>query len=175
MNYVEIIGHKHPTVQVSCNGNPEVYAEIHWEGGDPLPVEDQLIADSVDLLRDDIWEAIKAERDRREQEDGTPVAGKWFHSDDASKIKQITLVKLSDMGALPPNLQWKTMDGSFITMTPTIAYGIMTTAALISTKIFAAAEVHRASMMARSDPTFYDFSTGWPPSYQDYVASLSTP
>ena len=67
------------------------------------------------------------------------------------------------MGAgLPAGLQWKTMDGSFITMTPSLAQQIFTGAAASDQAIFAVAEQHRVAMEASPDPAAYDFSTGWP-------------
>lgn len=105
------------------------------------------------------WEAIKAERDRRKA-GGVKVGDKWFHSDDASRIQQLALVM---MGAgLPAGLQWKTMDGSFITMTPALAQQVFTGQVASDQTIFAVAEQHRVAMEASADPASYDFSTGWP-------------
>lgn len=105
------------------------------------------------------WIAIKAERDRRKA-GGVKVGAKWFHSDDASRIQQMGLVI---MGAnLPANLQWKTMDGSFITMTQTLAQQVFTAQASSDQTIFAAAETHRVAVEASADPATYDYSTGWP-------------
>jgi hypothetical protein len=105
------------------------------------------------------WGAIKAERDRRKA-GGVKVGAKWFHSDDASRIQQLALVM---MGAgLPAGLQWKTMDGSFITMTPALAQQVFTGQAASDQTIFAVAEGHRVAMEASADPAAYDHSTGWP-------------
>lgn len=105
------------------------------------------------------WGAIKAERDRRKA-GGVKVGAKWFHSDDASRIQQLALVM---MGAgLPAGLQWKTMDGSFITMTPALAQQVFTGQAASDQAIFAVAEGHRVAMEASADPAAYDHSTGWP-------------
>lgn len=172
MNYIEIIGRKYPGVFVSCTGDPSSYKDIHWEGGDPLPTESQLQAGYLDLLRDDKWEAIKRERDRREEENGTPVGDKWFHSDTASKIKQVALKEAANMNLIPPNLMWKTMDGSFVLMTNQLAMQVFIGAVLKSTEIFAVAEAHRQAMMAMPDPTAYDCTTGWPQTFAEYQASL---
>ena len=105
------------------------------------------------------WESIKAERDRRKA-GGVKIGDKWFHSDDASHIQQLGLVM---MGAnLPAGLQWKTMDGSFITMTPALAQQVFTGQAASEQAIFTVAEQHRVAMEASADPTSYDYSTGWP-------------
>lgn len=105
------------------------------------------------------WGDIKTERDRRKV-GGVKVGDKWFHSDDASRIQQIGLVM---MGAnLPAGLQWKTMDGSFVTMTPQLANQILAAVAASDQAIFAVAEGHRVAMEASADPAAYDYSTGWP-------------
>ena len=108
------------------------------------------------------WSGIKAERDRRKA-GGVKVGSKWFHSDDGSRIQQMGLVM---MGAgIPANLQWKTMDGSFITMTQALAGNVFAATAASDQTVFAAAETHRVAMEASADPASYDYSGGWPKIY----------
>lgn len=109
------------------------------------------------------WDTIKAERDRRKSQGGVKVGTKWFHSDDASRIQQIGLVMMG--ASIPSNLEWKTMDGSFVTMTQTLAGQIFQASAANDMTIFAAAEAHRVAMEASADPASYDFSTGWPKAF----------
>lgn len=105
------------------------------------------------------WEMIKAERERRKA-GGVKVGDKWFHSDDGSRIQQMGLVM---MGAnLPAGLQWKTMDGSFIVMTPALAQQVFTGQAASDQTIFAVAEAHRVAMEASADHAAYDYAHGWP-------------
>lgn len=106
------------------------------------------------------WDAIKAERDRRTEQGGYKVGTKWFHSDQKSRSQQLGLVLLG--ANIPANLQWKTMDGSFVTMTQQLAGQVLAAAAASDQAIFAAAEAHRQAMEASADPAAYDFSTGWP-------------
>jgi len=112
------------------------------------------------------WEAIKAMRDQRKA-GGVKVkvgaANKWFHSDDASRIQQMGLVMMG--ASIPADLQWKTMDGSFIAMTQTVAGAVFAAAAASDQAVFAVAEGHKAAMEASADPSMYDFSTGWPKMY----------
>jgi len=63
------------------------------------------------------------------------------------------------------NLQWKTTDGSFITMTQTLAQQVFGAVAANDQTIFAAAETHRVAMEASADPASYDYSGGWPKIY----------
>ena len=107
------------------------------------------------------WAAIKAERDRRKS-GGVLVSGKWYHSDVDSRIQQLGLVM---MGASVPSVQWKTMDGNFVTMSQTIANGIFQAAAALDMTLFSVAESHRTAMEASADPVAYDFSAGWPTHY----------
>lgn len=111
----------------------------------------------------EIWGKIKSERDRRKVGGVKVKVGtfdKWFHSDDASRIQQMALVM---MGAnIPANLQWKTLDDSFVTMTQAVAQSVFAAAAASDQAIFAVAEGHRVAMEASADPAVYDYSTGWP-------------
>lgn len=104
---------------------------------------------------------IKAERDRRKA-GGTLVAGKWFHSDSDSRIQQLGLVM---MGAAVPSVQWKTLDGTFVTMTPAIATGIFQATSALDMAVFANAEAHLAGARLAADPSAYDYSTGWPAAF----------
>lgn len=106
------------------------------------------------------WEAIKVERDHRAENGGYKVGTKWFHSDQKSRSQQLGLVLLG--ASIPANLQWKTMDGSFVTMTQQLAGQVLADAAASDQAIFAVAEQHRIAMEASVDPTAYDFSAGWP-------------
>lgn len=106
-----------------------------------------------------IWEAIKAFRDSR-KEKGVSVAGKWFHSDNSSRIQQLGLVM---MGAnIPAGLLWKTMDGTFVTMTQQLAGQIFQATAASDIAIHAVAEQHKANLFASQAPEAYDWKTGWP-------------
>lgn len=109
-----------------------------------------------------VWNAIKAERDRRKA-GGVKVGAKWFHSDDGSRIQQMGLVMMG--ASIPANLQWKTIDGTFITMTQTLASQVFQAVAASDRAIFAVAETHRATMEASADPASYDYSGGWPKIY----------
>lgn len=80
------------------------------------------IAVHLAKLRADRWEAIKAERERRTQQGGYQVAGKWFHSDTFSRGQQLGLVYLGSN--IPEGLMWKTMDGTYVEMTQAMALSV---------------------------------------------------
>ena len=123
----------------------------------------QAIVDAFDraaIARAEKWEAIKTERDRRTLHGGYQVAGKWFHSDVFSRSQQIGMVMLG--ANLPTGLQWKTMDGSFVIMTPTLAQQVFGAAAASDALIFGTAEAKRMAVEASAAPWDYDVLAGWP-------------
>ncbi len=127
-----------------------------------------VLVDTPEPTREEVvdkaWLAIKAERDRRKA-GGVQVGEKWFHSDDSSRIQQLGLVM---MGAtMPEDIMWKTMDGSFIEMTPTLAQAIFSAAANLDFELFTIAETHRVAMEASEAPSDYDFSGGWPLAFEE--------
>lgn len=128
----------------------------------------QMAADAptLDDKRATMWERIKAHRERLSDQGGYKVVvngvDKWFHSDAKSKTQQLGLVIA---GAAVPAIQWKTMDGTFITMSQAWAVAIFNAAATRDATIFAVAEAHRVAMMAAADPLAYDFTGGWPAVY----------
>lgn len=121
-------------------------------------------------IREIQWLLIQAERDRRM--DGgfkvevAPGDFRWFHSDSKSRIQQLGLFAA---GAAVPAVQWKTMDGSFVTMSQPLATAIFAAASALDTALFANGEAHLAAMTAAADPEAYDYSTGWPAAYGDEV------
>jgi len=126
--------------------------------------DEEIAADPVRLAsnRAEMWRLIQAERDRRTQ-NGIKVATKWYHSDQPSRIQQLGLVI---MGAgLPAGIMWKTMDGSFVEMIPTLAGQIFQATAASDQVIFGTAEYHRSQMIASADPNAYNYFTGWPLTY----------
>lgn len=119
---------------------------------------------SLQEKKDLMWTKIKLERDRRIQEGGYKVGTKWFHSNTFSRTQQMGLM----MGAnIPPNTPWKTLDGSFVVMTQTLAIQIFGAAAASDIAIFGAAEAHKTAMELLEDPTTYVFTSGWPLTFNE--------
>lgn len=139
----------------AVNGPEDVGPDEFFSATEPTPTLDQLKVEA--------WQRIKSERDRRKVGGVKVKVGtvdNWFHSDDASRIQQMGLVMMG--ASIPANLQWKTMDGSFVAMTQAVAGTVFAAAAASDQAIFTAAETHRVAMEASADPSGYDCSAGWP-------------
>lgn len=160
--YIDAIGEYYPTVQASAPTGSNTYEEIVWTGGDPLPSKIELDARRKQLDQDRMWRLIQAERDRRRSA-GVRVGTNWFHSDDTSRIQQIGLLLMGPN--LPPGIMWKALGNNFVEMTATLAQQIFQATGAQDMQIFAVAEQHRFQMLASANPTTYDFSTGWPPTF----------
>ena len=120
----------------------------------------RLNTELLDRVRAQVWEQIKARRDNR-KDGGVKVSGKWFHTDAPSRVQHLGLRMLGN--SIPPGLMWKTMDGSFVEMTPALSAGIFVAVLTQDTQIFAVAEQHRLAVYQSEDPHTHDFTTGWPP------------
>lgn len=145
----------------------------------PGTAEEWIADDSQELLpsRDELtgisWDAIKAKRDTVVLQ-GVKVGTKWYHSDEPSRTKYIGLLRMADAAVAAggsgttvlqyggQDIQWKTMDGTFIKMTVQRANDVFNAVSGLDFAAFAAAETHRAAMLASADPATYDFSSGWP-------------
>ncbi len=110
-------------------------------------------------LRENIWQQIKQERDKRTSEGGYKVNTKWFHSDLISRSQQIALAL---GGFIPAGLMWKTMDGTFVEMNSTLAQQVFQAAVQSDNNIFGHAEVLKSQVMASNDPSSIDIYSGWP-------------
>lgn len=159
LTYIEAISEMVPYCRCVAQGNGSVYEEITRIGGDLMPTKEALDVYISDKIKIDMWKLIQAERDRRKA-GGVKVGDNWFHSDDTSRIQQLGLVM---MGAnMPNNIMWKTMSGSFVQMTPTLAGQIFQSIAASDMTIFSTAEQKRAEMMASAVPENYNYLIGWP-------------
>lgn len=155
--WISFTAHKDDTEQHSR----EIYAAlVAGQAGDIAPY----VPPAIEVLQTQAWEAIKAERTKRMNNGGLKVLigseAKWFHSDEASRIQYIGLVNIG--ANFPPDVKWKTMDGSFVNMTLSIAQTLIGATSISDQAVFSTAEKHKAEMMKMPNPLEYDFSAGWP-------------
>lgn len=160
--YIQILSQNYPEIGVSATGAGDVYEELVSDG--PLPTKEQLDIEILYATRISAWRAIQHVRDYRKAA-GVKIGSNWFHSDDTSRIQQIALVMFG--ANMPANIMWKTMQGTFVQMTPTLAGQIFQAIAGSDQLIYGKAEFHRQSMILSADPAVYDFTTGWTMMYEE--------
>jgi hypothetical protein len=164
---MQAIGEGYPAVQCDCIGDGSIYSNIISTGGDPIPDQATLDAWILSQTKTSMWLLIQGERDRRKSSGGYKVnvsgTDYWFHSDDTSRIQQIALVMFGTN--MPTGIMWKTMSGSFVEMTPTLASQIFQAATASDISIFTIAEQKKQEMLASATPGTYDYLSGWPMVY----------
>lgn len=110
------------------------------------------------------WELIKQKRyDNVHSGCYIKSVDKWFHSDEPSRIQYLTL---NTLPKLPPDLNWKTMNNTFVTMTDELLNELTMTLLQKEQQDFANAERHRLAMLESDNPLEYDFSDGWSATYE---------
>lgn len=129
----------------------------------------------------EICELIHIERDRR-WKSGFPImhddgegAGErtyWLHSDPESVSHQDNAKALGS--DLTTDRTWRTLDGSYVRMTPELAEKVSIARFDYKCQIFDAGENHQLIMTELDDPTDYDFSAGWPLSFEEWLAQQDT-
>lgn len=156
-NYLDLISRYYPNTSCHSMGDPDNYDAIIWEET-PISLVD-LEAKVVPYAQEEMWKLIQAERDRRKS-NGVKVGENWFHSDASSRIQQLGLVMFG--ANMPAGIMWKTMDDTFVPMTPTLAAQIFQAAAVSDMTIFSVAEQKKLAMIALADPNTHNPLTGWP-------------
>lgn len=160
--YVEAISALTPSVDVASIGDGSDYDLLIWQGGEPLPSKadlDLLVLEKTKIRQ---WKSIQEIRDIKKA-GGVKVGVNWFHSDESSRIQQLGLVMFG--ANLPAGIMWKTLGGTFVQMTPTLAQQIFMAVALSDQRIFAVAEQKKIAMIAMENPQDYDQESGWPVVY----------
>lgn len=117
----------------------------------------------VDTIRQQMLQDVIALRDLKLSKGGFKVGDKWFHSDTFSRSQQLGLTMLGTN--LPPNIDWKTMDKSFVRLTPTLVQQIFVAAVQQDNAIFSHAELLKVALNNASDPETVDINVGWPETF----------
>lgn len=132
---------------------------------------------SIATIREEQAERIFNEREQRKA-GGVEVkingVGYWFWTDDTSRAQYSLLDGVARRNNLPGTFvmsDWKTMSGDFVKMSVDLLNTVIDAGVQQEMKIFKVAEVHRLTMLASSDPASYNYLTGWPMSYKDYLQS----
>jgi hypothetical protein len=165
--------------RVEVNGGAEFIAE--WRRPEPQPTAAEIEAARKPAALALVTERIKAERDRRELEDGIPVTfpgldGVWrFHSDTlggrhllglfnvALKMRVAQLPGSTPMPGEPGTLGFKTMGREERVQLTVDRVELLEQATFAKAgALHAAAVAHIAAAALLDDPLAYDYSTGWP-------------
>ena len=123
----------------------------------------------IKTLQENIWVKIKAIRDEKITNGGHCVDGKWYHSDTISRSQQTGLYLMREN--VPTGLMWKTMDGSFVEMTPMLTQRIFFAAAGQDSVLFQHAEALRQQVKESATPEQVDIERGWPATFQPSVGA----
>lgn len=140
-----------------------------------IPAEQFAMQLATDRQR--VWEQIKAERDTRKAGglkldiDGSHY---WFWTDDPSRNQYAMLDSMIRRNNLQPSFKlddWKTMSGAFVPFTVALLYQVIDTGIANESALFRIAETHRQGMLAAANPNTYNWHTGWPETYEEFVAN----
>lgn len=123
--------------------------------------------------QDEMWERIKDKRyDNLRHGVYAKSVGKWFQTDDATRLQYLALALESVTGGFKKPINWKTMDNSFLMLTPELLREIMQTMHDDEEADFINAEKHKAAMLKAENPLEYDYSGGWTANYEQSAAEL---
>ena len=122
--------------------------------------------------QEEMWERIKDKRyDNLRHGVYAKSVGKWFQTDDATRLQYLALALESVTGGFKKPINWKTMDNSFLMLTPELLREIMQTMHEDEQADFANAEKHKAAMLQAENPMEYDYSGGWTANFDEQPAA----
>lgn len=127
---------------------------------------------------DEIWEKMKVDRDKRRLGGlKMNVGGKdyWFWTDEANRSQYGLLDSMALRNNLPTSFvldNWKTMTGEKIPFTVALLRQVIDSGISQEKVIYNHMEEHYTLMLASPDPSLYDYTTGFPQTFDEYQHSL---
>lgn len=122
--------------------------------------------------QDEMWGRIKQKRyDSLRRGVYAESVGKWFQTDDATRLQYLALTLESVTGGFKKPINWKTMDNSFLQLTPELLREIMQAMRDNEQANFANAEKHKEAMLQAEHPLEYDYSGGWTANFDEQPAA----
>lgn len=122
----------------------------------------------------EVWERIKAKRyDNLRHGVYIKSVGKWFQTDDATRLQYLTLRTLPDE-AFPLKEPWRTMDNTDLPpekCTKALFEEIVMQMVADEMADFHNAKRHRAAMLQAENPLKYDYSDGWTANFDEQAAA----
>jgi hypothetical protein len=119
----------------------------------------EIVLAKLKAKQNEVWNNIQLMREKISN-GGTLVSDKWFHTDNDSLTKYLSLMIAGDN--IPPNILWKTMDGSKVLMTSQLIRDIYNAVMIFNTVVFYHAEFLKDQMLIIEDPESFDINAGWP-------------
>lgn len=121
----------------------------------------------IDMVRKGISDIVEQQiittRDDLMLAGGAKVGEFWFHSDTHSKLQQISLMLAGN--SLPQGLMWKTLSGTKVLMTPSLAISIYQAQMVQESMLFNYAESLIEQVKSMEFPETLDIVNGWPEVY----------
>lgn len=122
--------------------------------------------DKLSCVKNEVWNKVLAIRQKTIEGGAKVVVNgleKWFNSDVFSRTQWLGMVTLGD--SLPPNINWRTMDGTFVILTPQLVLQVFNAVMTKEVISFGKGAALYNQIMNSDDPLAIDISTGWPDSY----------
>ena len=142
-----------------------------WDG-EQWHIDPECAAQLKAEQQDEMWERIKAKRyDNLRHGVYIKSVGKWFQTDDATRLQYLALALESVTGGFKKPINWKTMDNSFLMLTPELLREIMQAMHDDEQADFINAEKHKAAMLQAENPLKYDYSDGWTANFDEQPAA----
>ena len=142
-----------------------------WDG-EQWHIDPECAAQLKAEQQDEMWERIKAKRyDNLRHGVYIKSVGKWFQTDDATRLQYLALALESVTGGFKKPINWKTMDNSFLMLTPELLREIMQAMHDDEEADFINAEKHKAAMLKAKHPLEYDYSDGWTANFDEQAAA----
>ena len=157
--------------------DPAPCTSCTWDG-EKWQIDPECAAKLKAEQQAEVWERIKQKRyDNLRQGVYVKSVGKWFQTDDATRLQYLTLRTL-DAEAFPLKEPWKTMDNTYIPpekCTKDLFNEIVIQMVADETADFHNAERHRLAMLQAEKPLEYDFSKGWTANFNTQPTVALTP
>ena len=142
-----------------------------WDG-EQWHIDPECAAQLKAEQQDEMWERIKAKRyDNLRHGVYIKSVGKWFQTDDATRLQYLALALESVTGGFKKPINWKTMDNSFLMLTPELLREIMQAMHDDEQADFINAEKHKAAMLKAEHPLEYDYGDGWTANFDEQPAA----
>lgn len=126
----------------------------------------EIPATPIENIRASTWSSIKTKRDQLRFDGGVKVNGHWFKSNQIATAEYNSIISLGLPDSTVLRANWRTMDNGEVVMTPLLAKQIIQAGFTQAAAIDDAAQTHKAAMESSENPANYDFSNGWPETFE---------